>query len=85
MFILLITAVGLVAWSLQLVRSAFRLKEFSLIFAGALVAVSAMGVIMIYLLMDGCLGYFADSSQVLSQYSFQVPVIQQASIEWVSQ
>lgn len=77
MFILLVTAVALVAWSLQLMRSAFKLREFSLIFASTLVATSAVGVVMIYVIMGGCVGFLADSSQASFQQLNPSAVVQQ--------
>ncbi len=59
MIILLATSAGLVLWSFQLVRSALRLRDPSLIFASTLVAISAVGLIAVYLLMDGCMGYLS--------------------------
>ena len=59
MIILLATAAGLVLWSFQLMRSALRLREASLIFAGTLVALSAVGLVAVYLLMDSCMGYLS--------------------------
>lgn len=76
MVILLITAVGLVAWSFQLVQSALRLRESSLFLAGALVALSAIGLIAVYVLMHGCMGYIVDdmSLQAASALSDQIQV-----------
>lgn len=64
MIILLITAVGLVAWSFQLVQSALRLRESSLYLASALVALSAIGLIAVYVLMHGCMGYIVDDASL---------------------
>ncbi|NJK40304.1 MAG: hypothetical protein HC934_01130 [Acaryochloridaceae cyanobacterium SU_2_1] len=66
MIIILVSAAGLGLWSLQLMRKARQSEEASLIFAGALVALSAMGLVAVYLLMDGCMGYFTGSQPLLS-------------------
>lgn len=83
MLILLATAAGLVLWSVQLVRSALRLREASLIFAGTLVALSAVGLVAVYLLMDGCMGYLS----VDKTMSAATPpiVVQQQSVTPVEQ
>ncbi len=60
MIILLILVIGLVTWSLRLLQESLRLREFSLMLAGTLVAISAAGVIIVYLLMDGCVGYLVN-------------------------
>lgn len=57
MVILLVIVIGLVMWSLHLMRAAFDHREFSLMLAGTLVAISAAGVIVVYFLMEGYLGY----------------------------
>lgn len=61
MVILLILVIGLVIWSLHLLQESVKLREFSLMLAGTLVAISAAGVVVVYLLMDGCLGYLAQA------------------------
>lgn len=66
MIIILVSAAGLGLWSLQLVTKAHRSQEASLIFAGALVALSAIGLVAVYLLMDGCIGYLTGSQPLLS-------------------
>ncbi|NJK30141.1 MAG: hypothetical protein HC851_02520 [Acaryochloris sp. RU_4_1] len=67
MIILLVGAVGLVIWSLQLMKMAHQSREASLIFAGVLVAVSAMGLVTVYLLMDGCIGYLTGAESLSAQ------------------
>lgn len=62
MIILLITISILTYWSLRLMRKAHEQREFSLMFAGALVAVAAAGLIAAYSLMIGCFGYLGHSS-----------------------
>ncbi len=57
MIILLLIVIGLVMWSLHLMRAAFNHREFALMLAGTLVAISAAGVIVVYFLMEGYLGY----------------------------
>ncbi len=59
MFILLITVLGLMLWSMRLMMSAFRQRDFSLLFAGTLVALSSAGIVTAYSLMDGCMGYLS--------------------------
>jgi hypothetical protein len=55
--ILLIAISGLTYWSLRLMRKAHEQREFSLMFAGALVAVAAAGLVAAYSLIIGCFGY----------------------------
>jgi ABC-type lipoprotein release transport system permease subunit len=62
MIILLITTSILTYWSLRLMRKAHEQREFSLMFAGALVAVAAAGLIAAYSLMIGCFGYLGHAS-----------------------
>lgn len=57
MIILLLIVIGLVMWSLHLYRSAFNHREFALMLAGTLVAVSAAGIIVVYFLMEGYMGH----------------------------
>jgi len=64
MIILLIGAIGLVIWSVQLMKVAHQSSEASLIFAGVLVAVSAVGLVAVYLLMDGCMGYLTGETNL---------------------
>lgn len=78
MIVLLATAAGLVLWSFQLMRSALRLREASLIFAGTLVALSAVGLVAVYLLMDSCMGYLS-AEMTPSDASPPVVVQQQSS------
>lgn len=66
MFILLITVLGLMLWSIQLMVSAFRQSDFSLLFAGTLVALSSAGIVTAYSLMDGCMGFLSASDVVAS-------------------
>ncbi|KAI9132369.1 hypothetical protein ON05_002595 [Acaryochloris sp. CCMEE 5410] len=69
MIILLVGAIGLVMWSLQLMKTAHHSSEKSLIFAGVLVAVSAIGLVAVYMLMDGCMGYITGGESVSAQVS----------------
>ena len=57
MIILILTISVLTFWSLRLMQRAVELREFSLMFAGALVAVAGAGIIAAYTLMVGCVGY----------------------------
>lgn len=66
MLILVITVLGLMLWSVRLVVSAFRQSDFSLLFAGTLVALSSAGIVTAYSLMHGCMGYLSASEVVAS-------------------
>ena len=57
MFILLFTILGLMLWSVRLMVAAFQQHDFSLLFAGTLVALSSAGIVTAYSLMNGCVGY----------------------------
>ncbi len=61
MIILLLTISILTYWSLRLMRRAFEQREFSLMFAGTLVALAAAGLVAAYSLMIGCVGYLGNS------------------------
>lgn len=62
--IILIFDVALVAWSLHLMQEAFDRKEFSLMLAGTLVALSAAAMLVVYFLMGNCLNYLIQASYV---------------------
>jgi hypothetical protein len=53
----LIFDVALVAWSLHLMQAAIERQEFSLMLAGILVAISAAGVVLVYFLISGYVGF----------------------------
>ncbi|WP_299413267.1 hypothetical protein [Acaryochloris sp. IP29b_bin.148] len=53
---------------------AHQSREASLIFAGVLVAVSAVGLVAVYLLMDGCMGYLTGEA-TLSAESMTAPMM----------
>ncbi len=53
----LIFDVALVAWSLHLMQTAIDRQEFSLMLAGILVAISAAGVVLVYFLISGYVGF----------------------------
>ncbi|HEY9825125.1 MAG TPA: hypothetical protein V6D19_06735 [Stenomitos sp.] len=55
--ILILTLSGITYWSLRLMQRAFEQREFSLMFAGTLVALAGGGIIAAYTLMEGCVGY----------------------------
>jgi len=57
MVLVLIVVIGLVAWSLHLMQEATAYREFSLMLAGTLVAISAAGLMVVYFLMNGYMGY----------------------------
>lgn len=61
LFFILIFHVALVGWSLHLMQSALEQKEFSLMLAGTLVALSAAAMLVVYFLMDHCLAYLSDN------------------------
>lgn len=52
---ILVFDVALVAWSLHLMQQAFNQKEFSLMLAGSLVALSAAAMLVVYFLVENCL------------------------------
>lgn len=54
---ILIFDVALVAWSLHLMEAAFASREFSLMLAGMLVALSAAAMLVVYFLMNNCMSY----------------------------
>jgi hypothetical protein len=58
---ILIFDVALVAWSLHLMQQAFDHREFSLMLAGALVALCATAMMVVYFLVNNCLSYLAHS------------------------
>ncbi len=59
---ILIFDIALVAWSLHLMQQAFQEKEFSLMLAGILVAMSAAAMLVVYFLMGNCLSYLTHSA-----------------------
>ncbi|MBF2056838.1 MAG: hypothetical protein IGQ45_06360 [Cyanobacterium sp. T60_A2020_053] len=52
---ILVFDVALVAWSLHLMQQAFNQREFSLMLAGSLVALSAAAMLVVYFLVENCL------------------------------
>lgn len=62
MIILILTISVLTFWSLRLMQRAVEQREFSLMFAGALVAIAGAGIIAAYTLMVGCMGYIGHVS-----------------------
>lgn len=60
---ILIFDVALVAWSLHLMQQAFDTREFSLMLAGTLVAISAAAMLVVYFLMNSYLGYLSRIAQ----------------------
>ena len=62
LFFILIFDVALVAWSLHLMQKSFSQKEFSLMLAGTLVALSAAAMLVVYFLMGHCLAHLSDNS-----------------------
>jgi hypothetical protein len=63
----LIFDVALVAWSLHLMQAAINRQEFSLMLAGILVAISAAGVVLVYFLISGYVG-FLDTLPIGNRY-----------------
>lgn len=63
--LLLITLSFLIFWSLRLMQRGYDQREFSLMFAGSLVAIAGAGLIAAYTLMVGCVGYLGHSSATL--------------------
>lgn len=59
---ILIFDVALVAWSLHLMEEAFSNKEFSLMLAGTLVALSAAAILVVYFLINHCLTYVSQAT-----------------------
>jgi hypothetical protein len=59
MVIFLVILIGLIVWSLQLLQCSIKSRDLSLALASSLVGVSAVGVVMVYMLMDGCMSYFS--------------------------
>ncbi len=62
MITILIFDVALVAWSLHLMEEAVHHREFSLMLAGTLVAIAAAAMLVVYFLMNNCIGYLMHSS-----------------------
>ncbi|HAG84429.1 MAG TPA: hypothetical protein DD379_22065 [Cyanobacteria bacterium UBA11162] len=60
---ILIFDVALVAWSLHLMQQAFDHREFSLMLAGTLVAMSAAAMLVVYFLMNSYLCYLSRLAQ----------------------
>ncbi|MGL5873327.1 MAG: hypothetical protein ACRC2R_13335 [Xenococcaceae cyanobacterium] len=61
---ILIFDVALVAWSLHLMQESIDKKEFSLMLAGTLVALSAAAMLVVYFLMGNCIGYLTQAGYV---------------------
>ncbi|NEO97854.1 MAG: hypothetical protein F6K58_03930 [Symploca sp. SIO2E9] len=60
---ILIFDVLLVAWSLHLMQEAFDTREFSLMLAGTLVAMSAAAMLVVYFIMGSYFGYLTQMAQ----------------------
>ncbi|NEO58910.1 MAG: hypothetical protein F6J98_00125 [Moorea sp. SIO4G2] len=54
---------SMMAWSLHLMQEAFDTQEFSLMLAGTLVAMSAAAMLVVYFLMNSCMGYITQMAQ----------------------
>ncbi|MBO9997690.1 MAG: hypothetical protein J7641_01570 [Cyanobacteria bacterium SID2] len=59
MIVILFVVVVLVAWSLHLMQEAIEHREFSLMFAGTLVAAAAAAMMSVYFLMSHYVGYLS--------------------------
>lgn len=70
MAILLLLVLALVLWSVRLLHGAYRLRDFSLLLASGLVAISAGGVIFVYSLMNGCVGYLSQGQFIPESDAF---------------
>lgn len=90
----LIIVIGLIIWSLRLMQGAIKLRDFSLILASALVAVSAGGVVVVYMLMDGCMSYFTtvhaalpleDAAQLVPSILYESDVTVSANVSALSE
>ncbi len=77
MFALLIIVIALIIWSLRLIQGAVKLRDSSMILASTLVAISAGGVVAVYLLMDGYMSYVmtAHTAMPLEEVSQLLPNI----------
>jgi hypothetical protein len=62
MILLLLTLSILTYCSLRLMQKAYEQREFSLMFAGTLVALAGAGLIAAYTLMIGCVGYLGHAA-----------------------
>jgi hypothetical protein len=71
MILLLLTLSILTYCSLRLMQKAYEQREFSLMFAGTLVALAGAGLIAAYTLMIGCVGYLghAEYSSLTTAYA----------------
>lgn len=67
MAIFLFIVIGLIIWALRLLQGAIKLRDSSLILASTLVGVSAVGVVAVYLLMDGCMSFFSTPHLAFTQ------------------
>lgn len=66
MVVLLVLVIGLVGWSLHLMQQAINHREFSLMLAGTLVAASAAATMVVYFLMQSCMGHIMNAAQYSS-------------------
>ncbi|MCL2924808.1 MAG: hypothetical protein MGF17_09330 [Trichodesmium sp. MAG_R04] len=60
---ILILDFALVAWSLHLMHESFNHREFSLMLAGILVAISAGAMMFVYFLIDTCMTHLTQIFQ----------------------
>jgi hypothetical protein len=76
MFAFLIIVIALIIWSLRLIQGAVKLRDSSMILASTLVAISAGGVVAVYMLMDGYMSYVTTTHAVpLEEVSQLLPNI----------
>ncbi|MCL2931473.1 MAG: hypothetical protein MGG11_04020 [Trichodesmium sp. MAG_R03] len=60
---ILILDVALVAWSLHLMQESFHHREFSLMLASILVAISAAAMMVVYFLISTCMTHLTQIFQ----------------------
>jgi disulfide bond formation protein DsbB len=75
MAIFLFIVIALIIWSLRLLQRAIKLRDSSLILASSLVGVSAAGVVVVYLLMDGCMSFFSSAHLSQTQMDMSIPAV----------
>jgi hypothetical protein len=73
MVIFLIIVIGLTVWALHLLQASIKSRDLSLALASSLVGISAVGVVMVYTLMDGYMSYF--SSAHLAEFPTDATVV----------
>lgn len=84
MFFILVVVIGLVAWALHLMQEAIQRREFSLMLAGFLVSTAAVGMMVVYILMNHYLGYMSEMAQrSYEMQEWSAPIVWSADqVEW---